>query len=233
MTASTPPQPAQEQVCGERFGLTGVCDMAKGHPPISEAMGWLHGETVRFTVPSVPQATDSTTAGTDMWDYATHPGDCHPRKEDGTWTTCCRECAGTGVFPVPWINSPAEGRDDPDASCVACKASGRTVVGLAATPPSSRADGPTADEELAAHELMASQFRTMQQEKEHGWREAERWQDRAEAAEAALASRPSADTELRARVLRLVLSHGIADTRNGELFADRLDDLLRAALDER
>jgi hypothetical protein len=66
------------------------------------------------------------------WDYETHPGDCHPRREGGTWTTCCRECAGTGVFPVPWIDSPDAGRSDPDASCVACKASGRAVVGFAA-----------------------------------------------------------------------------------------------------
>lgn len=33
------------------------------------------------------------------------------------------------------------------------------------------------------HELMASQFRVMQAEKEHGWREAEKWEDRAEVAE--------------------------------------------------
>lgn len=39
-------QPTDE-LCGERFGKTGVCDMPKGHPPISEAMGWLHSETVR------------------------------------------------------------------------------------------------------------------------------------------------------------------------------------------
>lgn len=35
-------------LCGERFGLSGsvVCDAPPGHPPISEAMGWLHEETV-------------------------------------------------------------------------------------------------------------------------------------------------------------------------------------------
>jgi hypothetical protein len=67
------------------------------------------------------------------WDYTTHPGDCHERAEDGVWTVCCRECAGTGVFPVPWINSVEEGRGDPDAcSCVACKGTGRSTVGLAA-----------------------------------------------------------------------------------------------------
>ena len=66
------------------------------------------------------------------WDYDTHPGDCHPRRTDGCWTTCCAECAGTGIWPVPWINSPDEGRDDPDASCVACKGSGCAVVAIAA-----------------------------------------------------------------------------------------------------
>lgn len=66
------------------------------------------------------------------WNYTEHPGDCHPVRKDGVWTTCCRECAGTGVFPVPWIQSATEGKADPDASCVACKATGRSVVGLAA-----------------------------------------------------------------------------------------------------
>jgi hypothetical protein len=35
-------------LCGERFGIGGsvVCDAPAGHPPISEAMGWLHEETI-------------------------------------------------------------------------------------------------------------------------------------------------------------------------------------------
>jgi len=45
-------------------------------------------------------------------------------------------------------------------------------------------------------------------------------------------ARPSADTEkLFERVRRLIVDHGIRDDANGELFADRLDDVLRAALD--
>jgi hypothetical protein len=36
----------------------------------------------------------------------------------------------------------------------------------------------------AAHELMTTQFRTMQREKEHGWNEADRQEARAERAEA-------------------------------------------------
>lgn len=36
----------------------------------------------------------------------------------------------------------------------------------------------------AAHELMSEQFRIMQAEKEHGWRESEKQEDRAEKAEA-------------------------------------------------
>ena len=38
------------EVCGERFGATGVCDMPKGHAPIAEVMGWMHSETVRGSV---------------------------------------------------------------------------------------------------------------------------------------------------------------------------------------
>jgi hypothetical protein len=42
-------------------------------------------------------------------------------------------------------------------------------------------------EELrAAHDLMSRQFRLMQVEKEHGWREAEKWQSRTEELEAAI-----------------------------------------------
>lgn len=39
--------PTDDEVCAARFGHTGVCDMPKGHPPIAEAMGWLHSETLR------------------------------------------------------------------------------------------------------------------------------------------------------------------------------------------
>lgn len=42
---------------------------------------------------------------------------------------------------------------------------------------------------------------------------------------------PSADTETLRRVRRLIEDHEIRDTENGALFADRLDDVLRAALD--
>lgn len=71
------------------------------------------------------------------WDYDTHPGDCHPTREGGFWWVCCRECAGTGVFPVPWIRSPIEGTARflagcEDATCVQCKATGRHPVTLAA-----------------------------------------------------------------------------------------------------
>lgn len=62
------------------------------------------------------------------WAYASHPGDCHADVMDGVWSVCCRECAGTGVFPVPWIARPVL-RDD--TSCVACKGSGRALVVLA------------------------------------------------------------------------------------------------------
>jgi hypothetical protein len=44
------------------------------------------------------------------------------------------------------------------------------------------------DVEVRANSLMAAQFRTMQAEKEHGWREAERWEARAERAEAKVAA---------------------------------------------
>jgi len=66
------------------------------------------------------------------WDYAAHPGDCCPRVRGALWEVCCRECAGTGVFPVPWCPTVEQARADPDASCVACKGSGRAVVGFAA-----------------------------------------------------------------------------------------------------
>lgn len=69
---------------------------------------------------------DAACAVLDEWDYGTHPGDCCPRTEGGVWTVCCRECAGTGVFPVPWISRPSEGGED--ASCVKCKATGRAIV---------------------------------------------------------------------------------------------------------
>lgn len=72
-------------------------------------------------------------ADADVWDYDTHPGDCHPRRDGDVWTVCCRECAGTGVFPVPWIDRPSQGRDDMAAcSDVYCKGTGRHVVVLAA-----------------------------------------------------------------------------------------------------
>lgn len=55
------------------------------------------------------------------WDYETHPGDCHPVRDDDAWWTCCRECAGTGVFPAPWITTVEQGRTDMDTcACVAC-----------------------------------------------------------------------------------------------------------------
>lgn len=72
----------------------------------------------------------------DGWDFTEHPGDCHPAVVDGCWTTCCRECAGTGIFPVPWIGSVDEGRariagDVDDVSCVSCKGTGRSLVMVA------------------------------------------------------------------------------------------------------
>jgi hypothetical protein len=69
---------------------------------------------------------DAGAAVLDEWDYDTHPGDCCPRQEDGLWTVCCRECAGTGIFPVPWIDRPSQG--DENATCVKCKATGRAAV---------------------------------------------------------------------------------------------------------
>lgn len=85
--------------------------------------------------PGAGHDAEASTAEADHvsdWDYATHPGDCHTRREAArSWTACCRECAGTGVFPVPWIDTPAEGREDLGAcSCVACKATGRTGVAV-------------------------------------------------------------------------------------------------------
>lgn len=65
------------------------------------------------------------------WDYALHPGDCHPRVVGAVWVACCRECAGTGVWPVPWIATVDDGRDDPSASCVSCKGTGRAEIVLA------------------------------------------------------------------------------------------------------
>lgn len=85
--------------------------------------------------PFRPAPQQPPTQEQEGWDYATHPGDCHPHRDGDTWTTCCRECAGTGVFPVPWVTTVAEGRADPDASCVKCKGSGRAVVGMAAAQP--------------------------------------------------------------------------------------------------
>lgn len=66
------------------------------------------------------------------WNYDAHPGDCCALREpDGTWSVCCRECAGTGVFPVPWIDSVSEGRSDmASCSCVRCKGTGRATVCL-------------------------------------------------------------------------------------------------------
>lgn len=65
------------------------------------------------------------------WDWDKHPGDCHPRMNDGFWSTCCAECAGTGVWPVPWISTVDQGRTDPLAGCVSCKNTGRAIVALA------------------------------------------------------------------------------------------------------
>lgn len=50
-----------------------------------------------------------------------------------------------------------------------------------------------------AHELMARQFRTMQAEKEHGWREADRQESRADTAEAKLAEVAQELREMRER----------------------------------
>lgn len=71
---------------------------------------------------------------TERWDYEAHPGDCCPRVEGDAHTVCCRECAGTGVWPVPWIDSPAQGAGREDATCVRCKASARMEVAMAAYP---------------------------------------------------------------------------------------------------
>lgn len=63
------------------------------------------------------------------WDYGQHPGDCCPTATaDGVLTVCCRECAGTGVFPVPWIDEPTR---QAEALCINCKATGRAVVTFA------------------------------------------------------------------------------------------------------
>ena len=69
---------------------------------------------------------------TDRWDYAGHPGDCCPKVINGVHTVHCRECAGTGVWPVPWIDTPSDGAGREDATCVRCKASGRMEVAVAA-----------------------------------------------------------------------------------------------------
>ncbi|QPO17055.1 hypothetical protein SEA_DEXDERT_59 [Gordonia phage Dexdert] len=68
-----------------------------------------------------------------IWDYTEHPGDCHPRTDDGVITVCCRECAGTGAFPVPWADTP-ERAIATDGGCVACKETGRAFVVFAAAP---------------------------------------------------------------------------------------------------
>lgn len=60
------------------------------------------------------------------WDYEAHPGDCCPADDGLMHTVHCRECAGTGVFPVPWIDRPVP---QDDTLCVACKGSGRAIVG--------------------------------------------------------------------------------------------------------
>lgn len=44
-----------------------------------------------------------------------------------------------------------------------------------------------ASEQAAALDLMSKQFQVMQREKEHGWREAEKWEDKAGEQAAALA----------------------------------------------
>lgn len=72
-------------------------------------------------------------APTNRWNYDLHPGDCCARLDGDVWTVCCRECAGTGVFPVPWIDTPSQGRADMDAcSCVHCKGEGWHIVTFAA-----------------------------------------------------------------------------------------------------
>ena len=76
--------------------------------------------------------TGEIDAPTNRWDYDGHPGDCCPRVIGDLHTVHCRECAGTGVWPVPWIGSPAEGIGREDSTCVQCKASGRMEVALAA-----------------------------------------------------------------------------------------------------
>lgn len=65
------------------------------------------------------------------WNYDEHPGDCHPETVDGVITTCCRECAGTGAFPVPWAETPDEAIRTA-GGCVACKETGRAILGFAA-----------------------------------------------------------------------------------------------------
>jgi hypothetical protein len=75
---------------------------------------------------------------------------------------------------------------------------------------------------LAAQELMATQFRTMQREKEHGWREAERFEVRAEHAEAHLAA---------ARMALRVARHRLDKVRALAEQTRLYPDTLRAILD--
>lgn len=55
-----------------------------------------------------------------------------------------------------------------------------------------------------SHELMATQFRTMQREKEHGWREAEKWEVKADAFAAELAAANTRIDEAEIRIQRII-----------------------------
>jgi hypothetical protein len=91
----------------------------------------VQGNHERLTAALAAASPSPVAGGKTGWDYAEHPGDCHPRKIGAAWVVCCRECAGTGVFPVPWINTPEEGRKRmDDSSCVSCKGTGYSTVSL-------------------------------------------------------------------------------------------------------
>lgn len=76
------------QRCGEPIGTTGRCDLRRGHPPIAEAMGWMHIETLAPLPTETPDAP--APAETPRYDVAhgyliEHVGGC--------------TCVGGGVWP--------------------------------------------------------------------------------------------------------------------------------------
>lgn len=247
MTAPTPPQPAQQQVCGTSYrsgsGRYYDCGRFTGH----DGSHLPCPDLPDLAAPSVLQATDSGTAGPDevyraAWDR---------------WAAAVDAGASVDEQRPLW---DAMNRTLDRAKQIRVLTAGITGSDCEiATPPSSRADGPTADEVEQAeargwpHEGSLRMARAVgleppaeaQQDDERvpidpymAWLWAtipsERTPSTAFLAgwHAAVASRPSADTELR-RWIEAVLTdlQGIHDSGDvGRALEEPINDL-RAALD--